>query len=61
MGAKLVSQYEEVGRDLGLTGRMKLAMLTKIPSTQAMAADDSPANLRMFQDAIVKLRAELKR
>jgi len=60
MGAKLVTHYEEVGRELGVMGRMKPAMLTKIPSTQALAAEDSPANLMMFQQAIAKLRVELK-
>lgn len=61
MGALLVSKYEEVGRELGMVGRMKLAMLTKIPSTMAQAAEDSQANLRLFQDAVAKVRAELKK
>ena len=50
---------EQVGRELGFEGRMKLAMLTKVSSTQASSADDSPANLKIFDEAVSKIRKEL--
>jgi hypothetical protein len=56
MGMKLVRFYERVGQELGFEGRMKLAMLTKIPSTQAQAADDSPNNLALFEQSLAQLR-----
>ena len=59
MGLKLVSFYERAGQELGFEGRMKLAMLTKIPSTQAAAADDSPSNLALFEQSLARLRKDL--
>jgi hypothetical protein len=58
MGAKLMSRYEDVGREMGVVGRMKLAMLTKISSDKAGAAEDSPANLQLFDKAIAQLRKD---
>ncbi len=60
MGARLVAHYEEIGKELGALGRMKLAMLTHIPSAKAQDAEDSPANVQLFQNAIAQLRKELK-
>lgn len=61
MGARLLNFYEMAGAELGFEGRMKLAMLTKIPSTQAQTADDSPANMQLFESSLAKLRKDLKR
>jgi hypothetical protein len=58
MGLKLVNFYERVGQELGSVGRMKLAMLTKIPSTQAQATDDSPNNLALFELCLARLRQD---
>lgn len=57
MGMQLSKRYEDVGREMGAVGRMKLAMLTKISSVQAAVVEDSATNLRMVDDAIKQLRA----
>ena len=57
MGAKLTDFYDKIGKEMGLPGRMKLAMLTKIPSAQAGTAEDSPANIATFEKAIAQLRS----
>jgi len=59
MGIKLKSRYEEVGKELGPQGRMKLAMLTKISSVKAAELEDSPENLRLVDEAIYQLRKGL--
>ncbi len=56
MGVELVHRYEEIGREMGSLGRMKLAMLTKLSSTRAADAEDSASNLKMVDDAIAQLR-----
>ncbi len=56
MGIQLKNRYEEVGREMGSLGRMKLAMLTKMSSTQAGEAEDSVSNLKLVDDAIAQLR-----
>lgn len=58
MGTILQSRFEEVGREMGSVGRMKLAMLTKISSVQAVQLEDSPGNLKLIEDAIRQLRKE---
>jgi hypothetical protein len=54
-----VNFYERAGQEMGFEGRMKLAMLTKIPSTQAQAADDSPNNLALFEQSLARVRKDL--
>jgi hypothetical protein len=56
MGEKLTGFYEQVGREIGMEGRMKLAMLVKISSLSARNAEDSPANIKLFETAIAKIR-----
>lgn len=56
MGTALQSLYEQVGKEMGAVGRMKLAMLTKISSVQASQMDDSAGNLKLVKDAIDQLR-----
>jgi hypothetical protein len=57
MAAKLNEFYKQAAQEFGLPGRIKLAMLTKISSEKAEAAPDSPENLRIFEQAMQKLRA----
>jgi hypothetical protein len=59
MGMALVRKYEEIGKEMGSVGRMKLAMLTKLSSTKAAEAEDSASNLKMVDDAIAKLRSSM--
>jgi hypothetical protein len=57
MAAKLNEFYKQAAQEFGLAGRIKLAMLTKIPSEKAEQLDDSPENLRIFEQAMQQLRA----
>jgi hypothetical protein len=56
MGEKLHGFYEQIGREMGMPGRMKLAMLVKLSSLSARHAEDSPANIKFFEEAVAKLR-----
>jgi hypothetical protein len=56
MAAKLMEFYERVTKEFGQSGRVKLAMLTKIASTKASEAEDSPANIQTFEAAMRQLR-----
>jgi hypothetical protein len=56
MGAQLASYYEKIGSEFGIKGRMKLALLTAIPSSSAAVEDDSPANIQKFEQAIAQIR-----
>ena len=51
MATKLTDYYAQATAKFGMTGRMKLAMLTKIPSEKAATEPDSPANLQVFDAA----------
>jgi len=56
MGIQLTKRYEEIAREMGAVGRMKLAMLTKMTSGTAEKAEDSISNLKLVDDAILQLR-----
>jgi hypothetical protein len=57
MAAKLIDFYAQAGKEFGVMGRMKLAMLTKISSEKATTEADSPANIAAFEQALKQLRA----
>ncbi len=57
MAARLNEFYKQAAQEFGLAGRIKLAMLTKISSEKAEAAEDSPENIRIFEQALAQLRA----
>jgi hypothetical protein len=58
MGKQLVAMYESA-RDIGgLAARVRLANLTKIPSSEAELAPDTPAVLRAFEAALQTIRNE---
>lgn len=56
MGVQLMQRYDEISREMGAVGRMKLAMLTKMTSGTAEKAEDSVSNLRMVEEAMAQLR-----
>ena len=58
MGEKLIKLYAIAGERLGLKGKMRLAVETKIPSTKAAIEPDSPENIKIFEEAIEKLTGE---
>ena len=57
MAAKLTEFYAQASKDYGVMGRMKLAMLTKISSEKAGTEADSPENIKLFEQALVQLKA----
>ena len=57
MAAKLTAFYAQATQQYGVMGRMKLAMLTKIPSEKAGAEADSPENIKLFEQAMGQLKA----
>lgn len=57
MAARLSEFYQQAAQEFGLAGRIKLAMLTKISSEKAASADDSPENIRIFEQALKQLRS----
>jgi len=60
MGAQLMEVFSQAAKEFGTPGRMKLAMLTKMSSGVAQTAPDSPQNLKIFQEAMDKLRKDGK-
>jgi len=58
MGVKLVAYFDVVKQEKGLPGQIRLAMLTKMSSITASAAEDSLANIQKFEAAIAKIREE---
>ncbi len=56
MGAQLVGFFDKVGKEFGVKGRMKLALLTSITSRVASTEQDSPDNIRKFERAIEQIR-----
>jgi len=57
MAAKLEEYFNQASAEWGAVGRMKLAMLTKMSSMQAKAAEDSAANIQAFEGAMRQLRS----
>ena len=57
MATRLINFYTQASNEFGMVGRMKLAMLTKIPSEKAASEEDSPANIQVFERAMAQLRA----
>ena len=57
MAAKLTAFYAEATKQYGVMGRMKLAMLTKISSEKAGTEADSPENIKLFEQAMLQLKA----
>jgi len=55
MAEKLIKYYAYVGQEKGLGAKIELATITKIPSTTAATAPDSPENLKLFQEAVEKI------
>lgn len=52
MGVKLMRYYQYVAEQAGISGKFKLAQLTKVPSTQAATVADTPEVIRQFMTAV---------
>ena len=55
MAERLIKYYEYIGEEKGLGAKIELAGATKIPSTSAGTAPDSPENLKIFRAAVEKI------
>ena len=55
MGQKMVAIYEAIGKEDGMRGQMRLAMITGITTANAKDAPDTPEKLAQFADAYKKI------
>ena len=60
MGQKLMKYYEDAAKIGSLQAKMRLAVLTNTPSSKAAAEEDSPENLRKFEEAMKELIKQYK-
>jgi hypothetical protein len=58
MAAKLASYYDQAGNLGGLPAKMKLALLTRMPSSKAAEAPDSQDNIALFETALRQVKQE---
>jgi hypothetical protein len=56
MGEKLQAYFEQANAIVGLQGKIKLAMITKMSARTAVEAPDSPENVKVFEDALAELK-----
>lgn len=59
MGAKLADFFGEAEKLGGTVAKVKLAMLTKLSGKTALAAADSPENIKMMEVALAAVKKEL--
>lgn len=60
MGAKLEEMYKKAEGLGSLKAKMRLAMLTGVPSAKAGSEADSPDIISKFENAIKELEKEFK-
>lgn len=58
MAEKILQFYEEAGKMGGLKAKMRLAVLTDLPSSKAASTPDSPDNVKKFEQAMQELKKE---
>jgi hypothetical protein len=58
MGERLAYFYDRANQLGGLMARVRLAILTDLPSTQAQVVPDDPDTLRRFDEAFARLSQE---
>jgi hypothetical protein len=58
MGAKLEQYYEKASSLGGVKAKMRLAVLTNIPSSKASAEADSDENIKKFESAMQEINKE---
>jgi hypothetical protein len=56
VGQRLVDFYAEAAKQAGLQGKIKLALITRISSVNAMTEPDSPANVELFRKALEEVK-----
>ncbi|MFP4459413.1 MAG: hypothetical protein ACLFSQ_07485 [Candidatus Zixiibacteriota bacterium] len=55
MAEKLIMYYKYINDKVGFTGKMKLATLTKVPSTKASLEPDTEENIQKFKEAVEEI------
>lgn len=55
MGERLAAYYQKAQEKGGIPAKLKLAMITKMSSAQALSAEDSPENIKVFEQAVTQL------
>jgi len=58
MGQQLLSYYEKAKALGGMKAQMRMAMITKVPSSQAGSAPDSPDAVATFEQALKEIQKE---
>lgn len=61
MGDRLASFFEQAESFGGLDAKIRLALLTRIPSTRAHVEPDTPQNVARFESALASLRTETEK
>jgi hypothetical protein len=56
MGTRLASYFDKVKEFGGLSCQVKLAMITKMSSKQALEADDTPDKIQVFEKALAQIK-----
>lgn len=60
MGAKLLEYYDKAKALGGLKATMRLAMITKMPSSKAETETDSANIIQIFDQAFKEIQKEFK-
>jgi hypothetical protein len=58
MGQKMLDIYEEIGKEDGMRGQMRLAMITGITSMSAKDIPDTPEKLAEFASAFKQITSK---
>jgi hypothetical protein len=58
MANKLLMYYDEAAKLGGIKAKMRLAVLTNIPSAKAEIEPDSPENIKKFEQAMQEIKKE---
>jgi len=61
MGQRLLEMYEQAAKIGQLKGRMRLAVLTNIPSSKAANEPDSSENIQKFSQALKEIEKEFSK
>jgi len=59
MADRLMKYYQYVSEQVGASGRVKLATMTKVPSSKAAMEPDTPEIIKKFKDAINEITGKL--
>ncbi|MCG8699660.1 MAG: hypothetical protein MI922_16515 [Bacteroidales bacterium] len=58
MAQKLIEFYNEADRVGGIKAKMRLAIISKLPSVKAETEPDSPENIAKFEKAMEEIKKE---